>query len=91
MKVTVINGQCLSDIAVQVYGSVESVFVLAKENGLSVTDLLTAGQQLDYSSENIVNKRVVDYYKANNIHPVTGFDGDVDNRLFDNTFDLAFN
>lgn len=91
MKVTVVNNQCLADVAVQVYGSAEAVFTLANENNLSVTDLLIAGQQLDYSSDNIVNKRVVDYYKANNIHPVTAFDGDVDYRLFDNTFDLTYN
>jgi hypothetical protein len=91
MKVTVVNNQCLADVAVQVYGSAEAVFTLANENNLSVTDLLTAGQQLDFSSENIVNKRVADYYKANNVHPVTGFDGDVDSRLFDETFDNSFN
>ena len=91
MKVTVVNNQSLTDVAVQVYGSAEAVFILADENNLSVTDLLTAGQQLDYSSENIVNKRVVDYYKANSIHPVTGFDGDVDSRLFDESFDQSFN
>lgn len=91
MKVTVVNNQCLADVALQVYGSAEAVFTLANENNLSVTDLLIAGQQLDYSSENIVNKRVVDYYKANNICPVTGFDADIDYRLFDESFDLAFN
>ena len=38
MKVTVMQGQSLVDIAMQVYGSAEGVFILAKENGLSVTD-----------------------------------------------------
>ena len=33
MKVTVMQGQSLVDIAMQVYGSAEGVFILAKETG----------------------------------------------------------
>lgn len=91
MKVTVRNGQTLTDIAIQVYGSSEAVFTLASENALDITDKLTAGMELDYSSDNIVNKRIVDYYAANNIYPCTQDDADVSNRLFDDTFNIAFN
>jgi hypothetical protein len=38
--------QTLTDIAVQYCGSAEAVFALARLNGLSVTDSLTAGQEL---------------------------------------------
>ena len=48
MKVTVMQGQSLVDIAMQVYGSAEGVFTLAKENGLSVTDEVSPGQVLTY-------------------------------------------
>ena len=46
MKVTVLQNQTLSDIALQVYGSLEGVFTLAADNDLSVTDELKAGQVL---------------------------------------------
>lgn len=91
MKVTVRNGQTLTDIAIQVYGSSEAVFTLASENALDITDKLTTGMELDYSSDNIVNKRIVDYYAANNIYPCTQDAADVSNRLFDDSFNIAFN
>lgn len=89
MKVTVRNGQSLTDIAVQVYGSAEAVFMLATENALSITDRLTAGAELDYSSENIIDKRVVDFYKDNKLYPCTEYPVEI--RLFDATFDNTFN
>ena len=91
MKVTVRNGQTLADIAIQVYGSAEAIFVLASDNNLDITDKLTAGMELDYSSANVLNKRIVDYYAANKIYPCTEDGADVSNRLFDDTFNIAFN
>lgn len=91
MKVTVLQNQTLSDIALQVYGSLEGVFVLATDNDLSVTDELKAGQVLGYQAEKVINKQIVQYYSDNNIHPATAFPCDVDNRIFDNTFNLTFN
>jgi len=58
MKVTVMQGQSLVDIAMQVYGSAEGVFALAKENGLSVTDEVSPGQVLTYDPGNVVEKSV---------------------------------
>ena len=46
MTVTVKNRQTLSDIAIQVYGSVEAVVALAEANGVSITDDLPAGMVL---------------------------------------------
>ena len=65
MKVTVMQGQSLVDIAMQVYGSAEGVFTLAKENGLSVTDEVSPGQVLTYDPGNVVEKSVSDYYDTN--------------------------
>lgn len=89
MKVTVLPNQTLIDIALQVYGSVEGVYTLAVENGISVTDDIAAGEQLDYDIANIVNKNTVTYLKSNRIYPATGSSRDI--RLFDLTFDLSFN
>lgn len=90
MKVTVKRGQSLTDIAMQVYGSPDGVADLAKDNGLSVTDKVPAGTQLDYSSDKVIDSRVVTYYQTNDIVPVTGFAASVDIGTFDNTFDDTF-
>ena len=40
MKTVVQAGQTLLDIAVQEYGTIEAVFMLAKANDISITDCL---------------------------------------------------
>lgn len=89
MEVTVLSGQTLTDIAIQVYGSAEGVFILAVENGLDVTADLEPGQILSFQPENIIDKSIVEYYSMNGIHPATAF---IENwRIFDYTFDYTFN
>lgn len=88
MKVKVLSGQSLTDIAIQIYGNVEGVFMLAQENGLSVTDELEPGQMLSYSPDKIINKKVVCHYAVNGIFPTTLFTGDW--RIFDSSFDFTF-
>lgn len=90
MKVTVLSGQSLADIAIQVYGSAEGVFSLARENGLEVTDELTPGQVLDCSPENVVSKSVADYYAVKGIYPATATPFDPQRGVWDETFDLTF-
>lgn len=46
MKTRVTEGQNIIDLTLQHYASVEGLFELATLNGLSVTDTLTAGQEL---------------------------------------------
>nr|WP_320037192.1 hypothetical protein [uncultured Bacteroides sp.] len=90
MKVTAQNGQTITDIALQVYGSAEGAYTLASENGMHITDMLTAGTELNYSSANVIDRRIVDYYKANQVFPISGYKIDVIRRTFDQTFDLSF-
>ncbi len=90
MKVEVKDRQSILDIALQVYGNIESAFILAKENGLEITDDLDSGRVLEYSSENIIEKSVVTNYVLNRIYPVTMCEIDINNRIFDETFDLTF-
>lgn len=88
MKVTVMQGQSLVDIAMLVYGSAEGVFILASENSLSVTDEVFPGQVLTYDPQNVMEKSVSDYYDTNGVRPVTAF---VNPELvFDETFDHTF-
>lgn len=89
MGITVRNNQSLLDIAIQTSGSAEDAFDLALENDLSLTEHLTAGQNL--TAIPVSNRRVVDFYVNNSIFPATATDED-DERIgiFDETFDETF-
>lgn len=67
--VTILSNQSLFDIAVQAGGSVESVFLAAVENGISVTDELQTGAEIFFKS--IINKDIVKYYADKNLKPAT--------------------
>lgn len=69
MKVKVIDGQNLLDIAVQTAGSVEAAFNLALKSSLSVTDDVAAGDEL--ATIDIVDKQIKSYYDNRNIKPAT--------------------
>lgn len=77
MKVVVQDRQCLVDIALQVCGSLEAVFVLAERNRsiehpgkmLSVTDDLVLGQVLEYDRADIQDRNVVARYNVEGICP----------------------
>ena len=69
--VTALNNQSLFDIAIQVYGSVAYVFELAVANGISITDELTAGQQIEVPEIEVESKGVQAYFLANGIKPAT--------------------
>lgn len=90
MKVTVLSGQSLVDIAIQVYGSAEGVFLLAEENNLEVTAELKPGQILEYKTENVMNKSIAKYYSAKKIHPATAAPFDPEQGVWDDSFDLTF-
>ena len=71
MKVTVKDRQSLFDVAIQVLGSAEGVFALAERNGLSITDRLTDGQELEYDLGDIVDSRTAELVAARGICPAT--------------------
>lgn len=70
MKVAVLSNQTLTDIAIQVYGSVEGVLTLAKANNISITDSLQAGRWLEVPEVTYV-KRIAEFYKVRCICPAT--------------------
>lgn len=45
-KIKVIAGQNLADIAVQIYGDVRAVILIAKTNDVAITEALIPGQEL---------------------------------------------
>lgn len=77
MTVTVKNGQTLADIAIQEYGDLSAVFLLAEENDISPSDNLTAGTVL-LLPDVVVNKEMQDYCKNNGVSPATEVTADSD-------------
>lgn len=70
METIVLDGQSLFDLAIQMGGSVESVFDLAVAQNMSITDLLEVGHIVEPISAS--DKRVFNYYQLKNITPATG-------------------
>jgi hypothetical protein len=71
METTVKNGQTLLDMALQIGGSLESLFDLALMNGLSVTG--DVGGFLKNTP--VLNKQVVRFYQTGGLYPVTMYSG----------------
>lgn len=69
MKITVLHNQSLLDLAVMYCGSAVAVFGLALTNGLSVSDDLSAGAQIEIPG--VVDQDVADYYKSRGLQPAT--------------------
>lgn len=70
MNIVVLHHQSFLDLAIQHTGSVENAFVLALQNGKSLTDDLMAGEQL--SLENPKNNTdILSYYQSKKLQPAT--------------------
>lgn len=77
MTVTVKNGQTLADIAIQEYGDLSAVFLIAKENDISPSGNLTAGTVLRLPDV-VVNKEMQDFCRNNGVSPATEVTADSD-------------
>jgi hypothetical protein len=64
---TVLPGQNLIDIAMQYYGSAEAVVELCIDNQLDIGTAIQPGLVLVVNEAYVVNKRLVQYYKDNQI------------------------
>lgn len=91
MKVTVRTGQTLADIAIQEYGSLEAVFLLAWENGISPTVELSGGAGLERPDATF-DREMERYCRDNRVSPATArTETDVtDTGIFTDTFTLQF-
>lgn len=70
MEVVVKTGQTLADIALQEYGVLEAVLDLAILNGKSLTEELTAGEQVGKPGH-VYNRVMENYCKVNEVSPAT--------------------
>lgn len=73
MKVIVLHNQTLFDVCLQQTGSILGVVEFAKKNGISITDELIPGQEIEMLNleNDMIDKDILSYYKANNIQPAT--------------------
>jgi hypothetical protein len=71
MIATVQHGQTLFDIALRECGDIESVFSIARRNGLSVTDDLEQGRVIEIAPEDVMDRRVAERYATAWIDPAT--------------------
>lgn len=67
--ITVKDRQSLLDLSVQYCGDVQSVFDFALLNGLSITEELKTGMQLQAPPPAV--KRIADYFRINGFEPAT--------------------
>ncbi|MCT2563943.1 hypothetical protein [Chryseobacterium herbae] len=72
MKNKVLHNQTLLDISIQNTGSVQNCFQIALANGISVTDALTTGSNLEGAKIAVVDEDIQFYFKAKKIQPATG-------------------
>ncbi|MCM1311110.1 MAG: hypothetical protein NC301_08845 [Bacteroides sp.] len=56
-------------MALMITGTVEGVWTLAARNGLSVTEALAHGQELEYEADDVEDARTVEKYASEGICP----------------------
>ena len=71
MKVKVLPLQSLLDMAIQHTGAVENTFVVAVANGLSLTDDLPVGAEIQLPDSVNKDSDVLNYYTAKRLQPAT--------------------
>ncbi len=69
MQTIVLENQSLLDIAIQLGGSLESVFELAVANDVSITESTNPGQTIFINNQS--QSQIVDYYRSRGITPAT--------------------
>lgn len=69
--IEVMKGQSLFDIVIQGTGYMESVFALAIENGLSITDHLDGISTISIPAGTEKDRDMVNYFTQRNLKPAT--------------------
>lgn len=75
----VASGQNIFDIAIQLYGNIEGIKHLVKENGIGLTDDVEPG--VPVKSDKEIDRLVVDYLNGRNIKPATGMSAEEANII----------
>lgn len=90
-SVTILPHQTMSDIAVQEYGDMAALFLIAHENDLSPTARLEPGTVLRLPDV-VVNREMQAYCKNNRVSPATSetADSEIRLRIFSEQFTKEF-
>jgi hypothetical protein len=80
MVVSVLSNQSIYDISIQVTGTADNAFLIAKANQIAVSDKLTNGQQLVIPNVITKDAKALQYYAARNIIPATGLNNRSQNQ-----------
>lgn len=76
--IKVAKGQTLLDIAVQEYGNIEDIVLIAADNDLLITDRLTEGQTLNIRTDYTSSPAKQKYLQTNGVRPATDIAGATD-------------
>ncbi len=79
-KATLKPSQNMFDMAIQEYGTMEGVFILAKDNMQSLTEDLEPGTNLKIRTEPL-NQAVVNFYQFRKLKPATGLSAEENEEL----------
>ena len=90
MKKIIKDGQTLADMAIQEFGSWEAMIAIAKENGVSMTDVPAPGTELTMPDATW-NHTMQNYCRDNDVSPATARDqSNIRLRIFDEEFTEEF-
>ena len=91
MKVTVLQRQTLSDIALEIYGDISGLPGIARANNMAITADLEAGTVL-YCPDVVYDAYLQNYVRKYGIKPATAYDGagEIRQRIFTEQFTLEF-
>jgi hypothetical protein len=76
MTVSVLHNQTLIDLAVRYCGTALAGFDIAKLNSMSLTDSLTAGQQIQIPETDYGFREVANYFRSKRHQPATAWNPD---------------
>jgi hypothetical protein len=88
--INIVEGQTIFDVALQHFGSIEGVFELMEQNGLTTVNAdITAGDKLKLNIDEPIDKAIATYFKNNQITVSSGFKVTVGS--FNSDFNSDFN
>lgn len=61
------------DISIQYCGGIASLFALAIANGISPTDALLPGQDLEIPDDTVLDEQITSYFRHRNLLPASAY------------------
>jgi hypothetical protein len=74
MQKTVLHNQSLLDFTLHHCGTLRGIMAMALENNISITEMLSPGDQLNVPNEIAKESDIVEFYQNKKLIPATGFE-----------------